>query len=70
MLGTLIFEWVEKEAKVFMDGKIAAKIDLRPDRSQEAEDGNLFYARKLVAIAKHFGFEGYLMNFEVKIDEP
>ena len=68
MLGTLIFEWVGKEAKIFLDGLITAKIDLSPEKSREAEEGNHFYARKLVAIAKHFGFEGYLMNFEVEID--
>ena len=76
MLGTLIFEqWddqesIGKEAKIMMDGKIAARIDFSPDKTREAEEGNLFYARKLVAIAKHFGFEGYLMNFEVKIEHP
>ena len=76
MLGTLIFEqWgdvksIGKEAKIMMDGRIAARIDFSPDRSTQAEEGNLFYARKLVKIAKHFGFEGYLMNFEVVIEHP
>ena len=76
MLGTLIFEqWddrdsVGKEAKIMLDGRIAAKIDLSPEKTREAEEGNRFYARKLVAIAKHFGFEGYLMNFEVVIEHP
>ena len=32
------------------------------------ERGSQFYATQLVKIAKHYGFEGYLMNFEVKVD--
>ena len=76
MLGTLIFEqWgdtksIGKEAKVMLDGRIIAKIDLSADKSIEAEEGNKFYARQLVRIAKHYGFEGYLMNFEVVIEHP
>ena len=53
-----------------LDGRIAAKIDFSLEKTKQAEEGNLFYARKLVAIAKHFGFEGYLMNFEVMIEHP
>ncbi len=34
-----------------------------------APDGNKFYARKLVEIAKYFGFDGYLMNFECDMEE-
>ena len=37
--------------------------------SKEAPEGNKFYARKLAQIAKHFGFEGYLMNFECNIED-
>jgi endo-beta-N-acetylglucosaminidase D len=71
MLGTLIFEqWgdrnsIGKEAKVMLDGKIVASLDL----SESAKNiNNLHYAEQLVRICKHYGFEGYLMNFEVKIE--
>ena len=53
-----------------LDGRIVAKLDFKEDRSIQAEEGNLFYAKQLVKIAKHFGFEGYLMNFEVVIEKP
>jgi len=69
MLGTLIFEWDEggKEAHMLLDGQIALNpyIKFRKD----APDGNKFYALKLVEVAKHFGFDGYLMNFECDIKD-
>lgn len=34
---------------------------------KDSEEGNRLYIRKLVEIAKHFGFDGYLMNFECAI---
>lgn len=73
MLGTLIFEqWgdrnsVGKEAKVMLDGKVVASLDLMDNAKQGT---NKFYADKLVDICLAYGFEGYLMNFEVKIESP
>lgn len=47
-----------------LDGKIVACVDLH----QSAKSiPNIHYAEQLVKICKHYGFEGYLMNFEVKI---
>lgn len=67
MLGTLIFEWEKgwKEAKLMLDGKISVTPNLK--FSKDAPDGNKFYAKKLVEIAKCYGFDGYLMNFECEI---
>ena len=31
------------------------------------KEGNRFYAKRLVEVAKHYGFDGYLMNFECEI---
>jgi mannosyl-glycoprotein endo-beta-N-acetylglucosaminidase len=50
-----------------LDGKIAFNPDIKFQK--DAPDGNRFYARKLVEIAKHFGFDGYLMNFECEIKD-
>ncbi|CDW80610.1 cytosolic endo-beta-n-acetylglucosaminidase [Stylonychia lemnae] len=74
MLGTLIFEWDEggKEAKLMLDGKISMFYDENEQDMKfrkDAPDGNQFYARKLVEIAKCFGFDGYLMNFECEVKE-
>ena len=68
MLGTLIFEWDEggKEAQLLLDGKITVNSNIK--FLKDAPDGNKFYALKLVEIAKHFGFDGYLMNFECEIE--
>jgi len=68
MLGTLIFEWDngEKETEIMLNGKISPDVsDLR--FVKEAADGNRHYAKKLVEIAKYYGFDGYLMNFECTI---
>lgn len=69
MLGTLIFEWEKggKEAKMMLDGKIGLNPEIKYQK--DAPDGNKFYARKLVEIAKHYGFDGYLMNFECDIKD-
>lgn len=63
MLGTLIFEWDEggKEAEMMLSGKISMGNHLK---AKEAPGGNKFYAKKLAEVAKHYGFDGYLMNFE------
>ena len=57
---------IGKEAKVMLDGKVVARIDLL-DKVKQLD--NFHYAEKLVQICKHCGFEGYLMNFEVKIED-
>lgn len=49
-----------------LDGKVVASLDLI-DQAKYVD--NLHYAEKLVQICKHCGFEGYLMNFEVKIHD-
>jgi mannosyl-glycoprotein endo-beta-N-acetylglucosaminidase len=69
ILGTLIFEWDAgaQEARLMLDGKIPMHPDIKIVR--DAPDGNRFYARKLAEIAKHYGFDGYLMNFECEIDD-
>lgn len=69
MLGTLIFEWEKgaKEAKLLLEGKIA--IDVKETKFvKDAPDGNRFYAKQLAKVAKHYGFDGYLMNFECEIE--
>jgi endo-beta-N-acetylglucosaminidase D len=48
-----------------LDGKIVASLDFADEAKQIT---NLHYADQLVAICKHYGFEGYLMNYEVKIE--
>jgi mannosyl-glycoprotein endo-beta-N-acetylglucosaminidase len=48
-----------------LDGKIAFNSDMK--FIKDAPDGNKFYAKKLVEIAKFHGFDGYLMNFECEI---
>ena len=71
MLGTLIFEqWddrdaIGKECKVFLDGQVVACLNL----TERKNVGNRHYADQLVNICEHFGFEGYLMNFEVRIQD-
>ena len=50
-----------------LDGKIALNPDVKLQK--DAPYGNKFYARKLVEIAKHFGFDGYLINFECEIKD-
>lgn len=71
VLGTLVFEqWddrksVGKEAKLMLDGKVFCNLQLA-DKSKQIE--NFYYADQLVKICKFCGFEGYLMNFEVKIE--
>ena len=65
VLGTLIFEWEHgaKEAKMMLEGKVG--IDLEDMKYSRIDPlGNRMYANKLVEIAKHYGFDGYLMNFE------
>ena len=47
-----------------LDGKIVASLDLTGHK----QITNMHYADQLVEICKHYGFEGYLMNFEVKIE--
>jgi len=47
-----------------LDGKIVASLDL----TEHKQITNMHYADQLVEICKHYGFEGYLMNFEVKIE--
>lgn len=49
-----------------LDGKIVASLDL-VDKAKQID--NIHYAEQLVAICRHYGFEGYLMNFEVKIEK-
>jgi mannosyl-glycoprotein endo-beta-N-acetylglucosaminidase len=65
MLGTLIFEWDEgaKVVKMLLNGQAA----LLPDLDHQQVESRVF-AEKLVEIAKHFGFDGYLMNFECNVD--
>lgn len=69
MLGTLIFEWNEggKEAQLMLDGKVSLSPEMKFQK--DAPDGNKFYAKKLVEIAKYYGFDGYLMNFECDIKD-
>ena len=72
ILGTLIFEWDHggKEAKLMLDGKISLFLDDDNLKyCKDAPDGNRFYAKKLIEIAKHYGFDGYLMNFECEVKE-
>ena len=71
-MGTLIFEWEAGaiEAKLLLEGKLLYHTKMRKDSyiPKDTLDGNKFYAKKLVEIAKEIGFDGYLMNFECKID--
>lgn len=69
ILGTLIFEWDEggKEAKIMLDGHICYDPEMKFKKN--APEGNKFYARKLIEIARHFGFDGYLMNFEAAVSD-
>jgi mannosyl-glycoprotein endo-beta-N-acetylglucosaminidase len=66
MLGTLIFEWEDgaRECKEMLDGVLAFRGTVIED-----DIGSLFYAEKLVEIAKFFNLDGYLMNFESQIPQ-
>lgn len=74
MLGTLIFEWDAgaREAKLMLNGKQVLHPDVLKKGWKEPKDctdGSRFYARKLSELARHYGFDGYLMNFECKIKD-
>ncbi len=70
VLGTLIFEWEAGsiQAKLLLEGKVLCHTDF-PQISKMTPD-NKFYAKKLAEVAHFFGFDGFLMNFECKIDKP
>jgi len=51
-----------------LDGKKVASLDFAENQRKSLVKGNKFYANKLVEICKHFGFDGYLINIEVKTD--
>ena len=69
-MGTLIFEWEAGaiQAKVLLEGKVLCHTEF-PKMTKIAEDNRL-YAKKLAEVAHLYGFDGYLMNFECKIDKP
>ena len=66
IFGTLIFEWDDgsKECKDMLDGVVTYKGKLIDDQL-----GELYYAEKIVEIAKFFKIDGYLMNFESDLKE-
>jgi len=66
ILGTLIFEWEDgaRECKDMLDGKVTYEGKMVDD-----DLGALFYAEKLVEIARVFKFDGYLINFESNIPQ-
>ena len=66
IFGTLIFEWDDgaREWKDMLDGVVTYQGKLIDD-----ELGELYYAEKIVEIAKYFKIDGYLMNFESNLKE-
>jgi mannosyl-glycoprotein endo-beta-N-acetylglucosaminidase len=38
--------------------------------AKDSTENNRLYARKLAEVAHFYGFDGYLMNFECKIEKP
>jgi mannosyl-glycoprotein endo-beta-N-acetylglucosaminidase len=71
VLGTLIFEWEAGsiQAKIMLEGKVLCHTEF-PKMAKDSTDDNRLYARKLAEVAHFYGFDGYLMNFECKIDKP
>jgi mannosyl-glycoprotein endo-beta-N-acetylglucosaminidase len=74
MLGTLIFEWDAgaKEAKLMLNGQVVLHPDVLKKGWREPKvhsEGKRFYARRLAEVAKSYGFDGYLMNFECQIKD-
>lgn len=66
IFGTLIFEWDDgaKECKDMLDGVVTYQ-----GKVIDNDLGSLYFAEKIVEIAKYFKLEGYLMNFESDVPE-
>ena len=66
ILGTLIFEWDDgaKECKDMLDGVVTYK-----GKMVDNDLGAMYYAEKIVEIAKFFKLDGYLMNFESNVPQ-
>ena len=66
-LGTVITEWEEGEIENdrLVNGSFLNKLS-----EKEEKDSNKFiYADKLIEVAKHYKFDGYLINIEAKIKD-
>ena len=63
ILGTLIFEWKEgaDESVLLLTNTVSHR------GKTKSAPAKHHYARQLVRLAKHCGFDGYLMNFESSI---
>jgi endo-beta-N-acetylglucosaminidase D len=42
----------------------------KEEEEEETDSNRFIYADKLIEVAKHFKFDGYLINIEAKITNP
>jgi len=68
-LGTVITEWEEGELENIrlLNGSFLKKFSDKSSKEEETDGNRFIYADKLIEVAKHYRFDGYLINIEAKI---